>query len=116
MEEEHTEAGVGVFGLDPLAPVLGEEHVRGEGAFRRVGVFLGLARRLFGLLCGFALEKGERRISVLLTETYPTADAQHEAGSVHRHPRIQPWALKSTQGAPKAYQVCTGDGGGSSAS
>jgi hypothetical protein len=38
--ERHTEAGVGILSLDPLAPVLAKEHVRREGALGCLGVFL----------------------------------------------------------------------------
>lgn len=38
--ERHTEAGIGILGLDPLAPVLAKEHVRREGTLGCLGVFL----------------------------------------------------------------------------
>lgn len=52
-----TKARVGVLGLDPLPPVLGEEHIRGERTFRGIFVLLcfGCAGRLFGLFGGFTL-------------------------------------------------------------
>ena len=38
--ERHTEACIGVLCLDPLAPVLAEEHVRRERTLGCLGVFL----------------------------------------------------------------------------
>jgi hypothetical protein len=38
-----TETCVGVLSLDPLAPILGEEHVGGQSTFGCVGVLLRLA-------------------------------------------------------------------------
>ena len=35
-----TEASIGILSLDPLTPVLAEEHVRGEGTLGCLGVFL----------------------------------------------------------------------------
>jgi hypothetical protein len=56
-----TEAGIGVLGLHSLAPVLAEEHVRGEGTLGGVVVLLVFARGLFDLLGGAVLlEKGQR--------------------------------------------------------
>lgn len=53
-----TEAGVWVFCLDPLAPVLAKEHICGEGTFRCFGVLFAFAARgggFFGLFGGLAL-------------------------------------------------------------
>ena len=55
--EKRTEASVRVLSLDPLAPVLTEEHVRRQRAFRALAILLALADTLFGLLCGLALSK-----------------------------------------------------------
>lgn len=43
-DEVLTEAGIGVFSLDALAPVLTEEHVCREGTLGGIRIFLGLAR------------------------------------------------------------------------
>jgi len=53
-----TEPGIGILSLDPLAPVLAEEHIRGEGTFGGFGVLLGFARGFFSLLGSFALGIG----------------------------------------------------------
>ena len=48
----HTETGIRVLSLDPLSPILREEHVGGQRPFRRASVLLafGRLRGLFGLL------------------------------------------------------------------
>lgn len=43
-DEVLTEAGIGVFSLDALAPVLTEEHVCREGTLGGIRILLGLAR------------------------------------------------------------------------
>lgn len=50
-----TKPGIGVLVPDALSPVLAEEHVRGQSPLRRLGVLLGLARRLFSFDGGLAL-------------------------------------------------------------
>jgi len=52
-----TKARIGVLGLDPLPPVLGEEHICRERTFGSIFVLLcfGCAGRLFGLFGSFAL-------------------------------------------------------------
>lgn len=49
-----TETSSRVLGLDPLPPVLAEEHVRAERALGRLRVLLPGALGLFGLLSGGA--------------------------------------------------------------
>ena len=58
-----TETGIGVLSLDPLSPVLGEEHVGRQRPFGRASVLLAFGRlhRLFGLLQNAKQSVSERR-------------------------------------------------------
>lgn len=58
-----TKASIRVLGLDPITPVLAEEHVRRECAFRLVGILLPFARCSFiRFFRSFTLERrGERQ-------------------------------------------------------
>ena len=55
---ERTEASVGVLSLDPLSPVLGEEHVGRESTLGGVLVLFALLCALVGLVGSLALLKG----------------------------------------------------------
>lgn len=71
-----TETGVGVLSFDPLAPVLAEEHVRGQGTLGCLGVLLPLGlRRLLRLFSGLALNRE------------PVSTAEHR----HGPPRARGW-------------------------
>lgn len=61
----HTETGVRILSLDPLSPILREEHIGGQRSLRRASVLLAFGRLhgLFGLLQTMLARRTERPMS-----------------------------------------------------